>query len=256
MSNENDKKTEQTVIDTDVEKVVVDEKKVTWSYARKRNVGNYQSEDVGIYLTDHVPKSVRNVVKWTSDKSEAVFNELKVQVWTALGLSFGFNDRGDPVLDEPAPPAVATPPSGTQVPVQTPAPVGGTPPPGPTPAPQPRLQGGDNPTMAQAGYYAPEPTFCRDCGGQGLEAFYDNRTDIDTKIQAGQPIGPDFKCRNCGGGNGPGKKTGKPTPIYRPGSYPYNEALKSGGAPPGAALAPPGVTPPPEAPPPDESGYG
>lgn len=245
--SENDEKTEKTIIDTDVEKVVVDEKKVTWSYSRKKNIGNYQSEDVGIYLTDHAPKSTRNMVKWVSDKSEAVFNELKIQVWTALDLPFGFNDRGDPVLDKPKAPA-PTPPAvqggapASQVPNPTPSP-GPTPPP-----PQAPLSGGDNPTMAQVGYYATEPTFCRDCGAQGLEAFFDNRTDIDTRIQAGQKIGPDFKCKSCGGGNGPNKQ-GKATPIYRPGSYPYNQAIGSGQAG-GAAMAPPAQEPPP-----DESGY-
>ncbi len=241
-------KDEKEIIDTDVEAVIVDERKVTWSYTRKKNIGNYQSEDVGIYLTDHIPKSVRNVVKWTSDKSEAVFNELKVQIWTALDLPFGFNDRGDPVLDKPAPATTAPTPSA--VPTATPQPAGPTPAVTGTPVPtQPLLSGGDNPAVAQVGYYAVEPTFCRDCGAQGLEAFFDNRTDIDTRIQAGQKIGPDYKCRNCGGGNGPSKKSGKPTPIYRPGSFQYNEAV-GGGQAGGATMAPPTQEPPP-----DEGGY-
>jgi hypothetical protein len=227
--------TEKKTIDTDVEAVteaeveVVDQRKVTFSYTRKKNLGNYESEDIGIYSTDLVPKSTKNMQKWIDDKSESAFNNMKVQVWAALGLSFGFNDRGDPVLDVPKPaPAPAAPAPAAPAAPQT----GGV----PIPQPQAPAQGQrqDNPSVAQVGYYAVEPQFCKDCGNQGLESFWDNRTDIDAKITAGQKIGPDFKCKSCNGGNGKGK------PLYRPGSYDYNQAV--GGAPAAPAqMAPPGA---------------
>jgi len=94
--------------------------------------------------------------------------------------------------------------------------------------------------MAQVGYYAETPQFCKDCGSQGAESFFDNRVRGDENITAGKFLGPDFKCRNCEGGNGKNK------PIYRPGSYNFNQALKGGGQPAqgqGAATAPPEEAP-------------
>jgi hypothetical protein len=208
--------TEKKTIETDVETVIVDERKVTWSYSRKKNLGNYQSEDIGIYLTDHAPKSTKNVLKWASDKSEPVFNELKAQVWGALGLEFLFDELGVPNLDE----VLVTPPTTQPAPVQ------------PSPPVQQERAPGQNPSIAQPGVHAVTPTFCKDCGNQGLESFWDNRTQNDEKQAAGQKIGPDFKCKNCDGGNGKGK------PLYRPGSYDYNQRV--GAAP--ATMVPP--TPP------------
>ena len=223
--------TEKKIEDTDEETVIVDERKVTWSYSRKRNVGNYENEDIGIYSTDLVPKSTKNMVKWVSDKSEPVFNELKVQVWTAHGLDFGFNDRGDPVLDKPekaVETAISTPPV---IPTVT-LPV------------QEQRAPGQSPSIAQVGMHAVTPTFCRDCGAQGLEAFWDNRVQNDEKQAEGKKIGPDFKCKTCEGGNGPNKQN-KPTPIYRPGSYDYNQAV--GNAASQVSSVPPGAEVPPEA---------
>ncbi len=232
--------TDKKIEDTDEETVIVDERKVTWSYSRKRNLGNYESEDVGIYLTDHVPKSTKNIVKWVSDKSEAVFNELKVQVWTAHGLDFGFNDRGDPILDKPTP----VPAQSLGPPVVSSS-MGGPPPPIPTvtlPVQEQRAPG-QSPSIAQVGMHAVTPTFCRDCGAQGLEAFWDNRVQNDENQAEGKKIGPDFKCKTCEGGNGPNKQN-KPTPIYRPGSYDYNQRV--GNAASEVSTVPPGTIDPPE----------
>ena len=228
-----EKNTEKKTIDTDKEVVTVadDQRKVTWSYTRKKNLGNYQSEDIGIFITDNIPKSTKNIIKWVSEKSDTAFNEAKVQVWTALGLTFGFNERGDPVLDEPVPvvPQAPTPqpPLAATAPAPLVTPV--------TNAPA-QNQRADNPSIAQVGYYHPDPIFCKDCGNQGLESFWDNRLEIDEKIKKGQKIGPDFKCRNCNGGNGKGK------PLYRAGSYDYNQAV--GQAP--AQTMPPEPDPTPE----------
>jgi len=213
--------TEKKPADNETTTVIQDERKVTWSYSRKRNIGNYESEDVGIYMTDHAPKSTKNMVKWVSEKTEAVFNELKPQVWDALGLAFSYDDLGVPVLDKPEKAvAVTVPapqPSGTPVPDQAPRPPGQT------------------PSIAQPGVHAVTPQFCKDCGAQGLEAFWDNRVENDTKQANGQKIGPDFKCKTCSGGNGKGK------PLYRPGSYDYNQAV--GTAPAQVSTAPPGADP-------------
>jgi hypothetical protein len=174
-----------------------------------------------------IPKSTKNIVKWVSDKSEAAFNECKTQVWSALGLPFSFDDVGNPQLDTPPPvTAVAQAQLGLVAPPITKnviAPI--------NPPQMPAVhQRADGPTVAQIGVYPPEPTFCKDCGAQGLASFYDNRQEVDTKIRDRQKIGPDFKCRHCSGGNGKGK------PIYRPGSYDYNQAI--GNAP--VSTTPPG----------------
>ena len=76
--------------------------------------------------------------------------------------------------------------------------------------------------MAQIGVYAEFPGFCKDCGAQGIENFYDNRADVDQRIGQRKKIGPDFKCKSCDGGSG------KESPIFRPGSYDYNQAVKNG----------------------------
>lgn len=177
-----------------------DERKVTWGYTRKTNLGNYESEEVSVYVTDHVPKSTKNVAKWVGDKSEAMFDTLKTQVWDGLGLEFEYDELGHPKLTAPVPP---------------PAPVPVSPAPQPVPAQQ-ATRGGrrDDPSIAQIGYYADPPDFCDKCGQRD---FYDNRTDVDARITAGQKIGPDFKCKNCNNG------------VWRPGSYDYNKHVGGGG---------------------------
>ncbi len=204
--------------DTEKEYVAQDERKVTWGLVRKVNLGNYESMDVSVYLTDFAPKSTKNMAKFVTEKSESAFDTLKAQVWGALDLEFEFSEEGRPSLVEQTAPA---PPAPTVVPNQNQTPQAAAPAPQQANAPQPR-PAGPAPSMAQVGYYPETPAFCKDCGERD---FYDNRTDIDDKIKAGKRIGPDFKCKAC-------KKGG----VWRPGSYDYNEALKGGT---GAAMAPP-----------------
>lgn len=211
-------------------KVSDDGRKVTFGYSRKVSPKQYESEEVSIFITDEVPADTESVLMWAANVAPAAMTVIKAQVWDALGLPFSFDEEGVPHLDKPAPPRPVDNrgPSG-QPPPQHPA----TPPQQAPGAPVPGSRPADGPAMAQVGYYADFPGFCKDCGQQGTDAFYDNRTEQDQKIQAGQKIGPDFKCRHCGGGNGKGK------PLFRPGSYDYNQAVGSGQA--GA----PAMTPPP-----------
>lgn len=187
--------------------VIQDDRKVTFGYTRKRNLGNYESEEYSVYVTDHVPESEDNVAKFVHDKSEPMFDELRQQVWAALDLTFSFDDEGHPRLD--------TPPVAPPRPTNTDAPPSVVPPQSP---PQSTRARRDGPAVAQIGMYADEPQFCKDCGERD---FYDNRSDVDEKIRQRQRIGPDFKCKKCGGGNGKGK------PVFRPGSYDYNQAVSS-----------------------------
>lgn len=180
-----------------------DERKVTWGYTRKVNLGNYESEELSVYVTDHAPKSTKNMAKWVGDKSEAMFDTLKAQVWAGLDLDHEYDEMGRPKL-------IAQAPAPTETIVT--ASVGG--PAGPRPVTQrhPRANT-DAPTVAQVGYYADTPDFCKKCGNR---EFYDNRADQDAKMQAGARIGPDWKCKSCGNGE------------WRPGSYDYNQGVGRG----------------------------
>jgi hypothetical protein len=207
-----------------------DQRTVTFGYSYKQGLPNYSNHEVSIYAKDKVPKSTRNVVKWVSEKAEPAINELKVQVWAALGLSFSYDDLGTPKLDEPSPVvAPTTPPpaaapvqaSGTAVPDAPPS--GGVPPP-----PQQPYQSGQAPSFAQPTMYAPQPDFCKQCSGR---EFYDNRVEQDQKMAQGRKIGPDYKCKACNKG------------VFRPGSYDYNQSVGAGGggnAQGGAPMMPPG----------------
>lgn len=214
-----DTKTETDVV------VTTDGRKVTWSYERKVNRGNYESESMGIYITDHCPEDEPSVVAWASTYNDTVANTIKPMVWDSLNLEYGFDTNGVPGLIAPTPPpAPVAPPPFTPTTVQ---------PGGPRPQPQQRSYPGQQPSMAQYGVYADPPGFCKECG---QTEFYDNRQTGDANIMAGKPLGADWKCKNpsC-------EKR-----YYRPGSYPYNQALKGGGGVPPPSTAPP--VPVPQAP--------
>lgn len=190
---------------TDKEYVAQDERKVTWGLTRKVSDNNYGSVEVSIYLTDHAPKSTKNMAKFVQDKSEAAFDTLKAEVWTALDLEFEFTEEGRPKLVKKVPPRPVEPVSpNTQQPLPQPAAP-------PTP--------GAGPLTA----YAEKPDFCKNCGNR---EFYDNRMEQDQKMAQGQKIGPDWKCKN--------PDCTKPG-VWRPGSYDYNQARDQGPA----ATAPP-----------------
>lgn len=210
--------------DTDVA-VVTDGRKITWSYERKVGLPEYSSESFGIFITDHCPEDQPNVLAWASAMSEQVANQIKALVWDGLGLAYSYDAQGVPSLDQPvAGPGMAasnatTPPSPAPPPA---APMPPSPPPPhqvqPGTAPprgQPRQPQAD---MAQYGVHAPFPGFCKKCGHT---EFFDNRAEQDQKLLAGQGIGPDWKCKNVACG----------AKVYRPGSYPYNQAIKGVGAP-------------------------
>lgn len=225
--------TRETTAERESALVTSENRKVTFSYSRKVSDGDFGSEEVSIFLTDDVPDDV-NALMFVAEQAETALNGLKAQVWDALGLAFSYSETGQPVLDKPKPPR---PVDNTSPPPPAPAQQGQQAPPAqPPPVEHTRGAGKDQPSMAQVGYYAEFPGFCKDCGAQGIGNFYDNRGDVDQRIAAREKIGPDFKCKNCGGGNGKGK------PLYRPGSYDYNQAIKNQSAPP--AQAPPPVEPP------------
>ncbi len=186
------------MVDTDKTIVTQDERKITWGLTYKHNLGNYSNVEASIYMTDFVPKS-KKVEAFLTEKTEAAFDMLKIEVYTALALDYTVDEEGHPTVDKPAAPVPgpAAPP---------PAPANG-----PAPAPSSRPSTGQQPSMAQVGYYPDTPAFCKDCGNR---EFYDNRTEIDNKVKAGQKIGPDFKCKECNKG------------VWRPRSFDYNEALK------------------------------
>lgn len=185
-------------------------RRVTWGYSRKVQPAPYESEEVSLYVSDTVPDDEDNVLAWANSQSEDAYATIKAEVWAGLGLGFTFDERGIPHLDKPAPkrPIDTSPGAGPGSTASAPPPVQGQ--------AQPQGRKKDQPSMAQVGYYAQFPGFCKECGAQGIESFYDNRQDVDGRIGQGRKIGPDFKCKNCGNG------------IFRPGSYDYNQALKSG----------------------------
>ena len=214
-----DKKTTETKTEPTV---TVDGRKITWGYSKK--VADYGTGvEVSVYMTDIVPEDQE--VKAYLGESEERFDALKVEVWAAHDLEYGFTEAGRPelvvqvptplqeqvaqaqALPPAAPPAAAAP---AAAPLNT-APVSGT----------------------LIGVYPEIPTFCKDCG---KTEFWDNRVQNDDKVNKGQKIGPDFKCKACEGGSGTGK------PIYRPGSYDYNQAVGKAPAAP-AAMQPPAPAP-------------
>lgn len=215
-----DKKTTE---DTTEVVAMTDGRKVTWSYEKKVSDGHFGSEGFSVFITDHCPEDEPSVLAWADTYAPTVANTIRPLVWEALGLEYGFDTNGVPGLIEQAPPAPvapAPPPPPQPQPQQVRAG-------GPPPQPQPRQAPQQQPTFAQYGVYAPQPQFCKECGGTD---FYDNRADVDANILAGKAIGPDWKCKN--------PNCAKPR-VYRPGSYPYNEALKGGGPPPPPATTPP-----------------
>jgi hypothetical protein len=228
-------------------------RKVTFGYTRKVGLPNYGSEEFSVYMTDIVPDDT-DVATFVHGRSEAAADLLKQQVWDALGLAFSFTDSGTPVLDEVEPPLVPQVPAQGQQQAQPaqppplPQPRGNNqaqPPPIPQGQPIPQRQhprsGPDQPSIAQVGVYAQFPSFCGEdikggCGASGVENFYDNRADNDMKIQTGQKVTPDFKCKKCKSG------------YFRPGSYDYNQNIGGGGSQQPASMAPPQNYGPDEAP--------
>lgn len=196
----------------DQEAIFNDGRKVTFAYARKLNDGNYGSEEASVYITEFVPEDAENILKWVVDNAEHFIDTAKAEVWNALGVEFAYDEQGHPHVTKPAPaapPAMPAPAPAPQAPTQQfqPPPIG-----------QPQQQGRrDNPTVAQPGYYADPPSFCKECGNRD---FFDNRSDVDQRISQGKRIGPDFKCKNRDCGKG----------VWRPGSFEYNEAVKAGQA--------------------------
>ncbi len=206
--------------DTGTTTLTVDsERKVTWGYTRKKNLGNdahgnprYESEEVSLYVTDMVPEG-EQIMSWVANQSPLAYDVIKAEVWSALDLDFGYDEGGVPYLVPPTigtrglPPPVAPPtnfdPSEAVGPVQKGSPVG--------PSTRPTPPGGANdPSMAQVGYYAAPPVFCKSCGSKD---FYDNRAEGDTKVSNRQKLGPDWKCKGCGKG------------VFRPGSFDYNKLV-------------------------------
>ncbi len=212
------KKTTET---TEEPTVTVDGRKITWGYSKKVQTADYETHEVSIYMTDQVPADVEHINDHLVAETANSFDLLKVEVWGALGLDVEYTPEGHPQLVK----VVAPPRPIAPVPVAPTDPLATGPVAAPVAAPVP-VAG------SLVGVYAPAPAFCKDCGAQGLDAFWDNRAAMDTKISEGKKIGPDFKCRTCEGGNGNEK------PIYRPGSYDYNKAV---GQPPAVA---PAMTPP------------
>ena len=212
------------------EQVIVDQGKVTFSYSRKQNLGNYESEDVFVSSTHTVPTSM--VDGYIRANGTDKMNVLKAHVWDALGLDMVFTDEGAPVLR----PAVAAAPAIQVAPAPVAQPPQYAPPPQQPPAPSqvPQVQppsGG----MAAVGTYAPPPGPCGDCG---MNDWWDNRADVDGRINTGQKVGPDWKCKNQQCKHG----------VFRPGTFAYNKSV--GNAAPVVAQAvqqmapPPGPTPP------------
>lgn len=207
------------------ESVVVDQGKVTFSYSRKRNIGNYESEDVFVSSTHTVPTTL--VDGFIDGQGEKHMQVLKVHVFEALGLTWELDPEGLAVVraTQMAPAIQVAPAPQPQAPMQqAPQPVAMAPaqqPPVSTISaqPTPAVPAGG---MAAAGVYAPPPGACGDCG---MNDWWDNRAEQDGKIALNQKIGPDFKCKNqqC-------KHS-----IFRPGSFQYNK--QAGPRAPQAAIA-------------------
>ena len=219
-----DKKTTETKTEPTV---TLDGRTITWGYSKKVQVQEFEPVEISIYITDVVPEDTEiDMNEYVAASSEGAFDLLKAEVWGAHDLEYGFTEAGRPelVVQVPTPlqeqvaQAQATPVQQAQAqaagvppaPLNT-APVAGT----------------------LVGVYPEIPTFCKDCG---KTEFWDNRVQNDDKVNKGQKIGPDFKCKACEGGSGTGK------PIYRPGSYDYNQAV---GKPPAApaTMVPPAPAP-------------
>ena len=193
------------------ERSFTNERKVTFGYTRKKNMGKdasgqprFESEEASIYITEAVPEDVSNVLAWANEVAEQFFSTMKVEVWSALDLDFTFDEEGHPEVDY------------VDVPVAHVSP--GAPPPDPglagiSPPSQVHFEiKADGPAVAQVGAYAPPPAFCKSCGNK---EFYDNRAEGDQKILAMARLGPDWKCKSCDKG------------VFRPGSYDYNQIIKT-----------------------------
>lgn len=207
------------------------ERKVTWGYTRKKNMGKdafgqprFESEEVSLYVTDMVPEG-EDIMAWVEMQTDPAFDIIKAEVWNALGLTFTYSEFGKPTLDEEhqrqvqvpqAPPVFTNPrdpqPVGSAYPPPTPPPPSGSP-----ANPHPR-RGSDGPVMAQVGYHAQQPEFCGQGatkGGCGHRDFYDNRAEVDATMSRGGKCGPDWVCKACKKG------------VFRRGSFDYNQALGS-----------------------------
>lgn len=204
---------------------IVEDRKVTFGYTRKRNLGNYENEEASFYVSEYVPTK-DDLDTWLDAYAEAYDTTCKTQVWRALGLKWNVAEDGSVKLAEP-PPVTETPEWQRQNAARR---AGGgdggggqrRQPPSRTPP-----RGSDNPTMAQVGYYADAPQFCQKCGERD---FYDNRTDNDDKIKGHRKVSPDWKCKNCGQG------------VWRPGSFDYNTTVGK----PAPQMSPPGWPEPPD----------
>ena len=208
-----DKKTTETKTEPTV---TVDGRTITWGYSKKVQVQDFEPVEISLHMTDTVPEGeeVIDVVV----QSEQVFDMLKAEVWGAHDLEYGFTEAGRPELVVQVP----TPLQQQVAQVQAAAPV-------PAVAPAVAAVPG-----SLVGVYPEIPTFCKDCG---KTEFWDNRAQNDDKIGKGAKIGPDFKCKACEGGSGTQK------PIYRPGSYDYNQAVGKAPAAPATMQPPTPLTP-------------
>ncbi len=225
---------DKTTTETKTEPTVsVDGRKVTWGYSKK--ISDYGTGvEVSIYMTDMVPEGT-DITKFLSGETETAFDLLKAEVWGAHDLEYGFTEAGRPELVVQVPTPLQAQVVQAQAAAVLPIPMPQVPdealaaPPAAAPLNTAPVAG------TLVGVYPEIPTFCKDCG---KTEFWDNRVQNDDKITKGKKIGPDFKCKNkeCEGGSGNG------SPIYREGSYDYNQAVGKAPAAP-AAMQPPAAPP-------------
>jgi len=185
------------------------ERKVTWHYTRKKNLKSpsgeprYESEEVGIFITDLVPDSEPNILVWANKVSADVMAVAKTEVWSALDLDFTMDKDGVPELDPELPVVPQVNAMRTLTPPQA---VGQGQPSVTPPTGQPAAQG----VPKVPGFPAPQPPFCKSCGHKD---FYDNVAEVEARLIEGKKIGPDWACKGCGKG------------VFRANSYDYNAAV-------------------------------
>lgn len=202
-------------------------RKVTWGYSRKRawlnHEGAHQAEEVSLYVTESVPDDA-DLEMWVADNTGSVLNNMKTEVWGALGFSYGWSEGGEPVLDMEIPAPLQPHPEAVEVQPRPTAPLRpyeGAPPPPTTTTPLEtavhNLGDAVAPGLELVGRYAAEPKFCGEVGkgGCGNTTFFDNRATQDEKITRGEKCGPDWTCTKCKKG------------VFRSGSYDYNQGIGS-----------------------------
>lgn len=206
--------TDEHDLTAETEVLRASEDKVTVGYTRKQGLPNYSSHEVSLFLTI---EGVGNPDEWLAANGQQKLDKLKAHAYDGLGLDYTLDDQHRPVLIEkqPAAQAVAQPmpnyaPPVQQAPPMQPAPMPqqGMPQP---PLPNPTAPGG----VATVGVYANHPVRCLKCGNT---EFWDNRADVDQRIQEGKKVGPDWKCKNQQCKNG----------TFRDGTYTYNKTAGQG----------------------------